>query len=55
MGNAETRVNGKTRRTTVFGEGRNFARAFTMKVQSGMFWPDEDNEQARALVVLGPK
>ena len=55
MGNAELRFNGKTRRTTVFGEGRDFARAFTMKVQSGTFWPDEDNEQARALVVLGAK
>ncbi|HXU93855.1 MAG TPA: ABC transporter permease [Gallionella sp.] len=55
MGNAEVRANGKTRRITVFGEGRNFAKAFTMKVQSGSFWPDEDNEQARALVVLGAK
>jgi putative ABC transport system permease protein len=55
MGNAELRANGKTRRTTVFGEGRDFAKAFTMKVQSGSFWPDEDNEQARALVVLGAK
>ncbi|HEX5338199.1 MAG TPA: ABC transporter permease [Gallionella sp.] len=55
MGNAELRANGKTRRTTVFGEGRNFAQAFTMKVQSGSFWTDEDNEQARAFVVLGAK
>jgi putative ABC transport system permease protein len=55
MGNADLRYNGKTRRTTVFGEGHEFASAFTMKVQSGTFWPDEDNEQARALVVLGSK
>ena len=55
MGNAELRANGKTRRTTIFGEGRNFAAAFTMKVQSGSFWPDEDNAQARAFVVLGAK
>jgi putative ABC transport system permease protein len=55
MGNAEIRVNGKTRRITVFGEGHDFAKAFTMKVQSGTFWPDEDNEQARAVVVLGTK
>src|SRR3989338_3966524 len=47
MGNAEVSANGKTRRTTVLGEGRDFAKAFTMKVQSGSFWPDEDNEQAR--------
>ena len=55
MGNAELRFNGKTRRTTIFGEGRQFAESFTMKVASGSFWPDEDNEQARALVVLGAK
>src|ERR1035437_6404341 len=55
MGNAEVRFNGKTRRTTIFGEGRNFATSFTMKVQSGTFWPDEDNEQARAFVVIGAK
>ncbi len=55
VGNADLRYNGKTRRTTIFGEGRNFASAFTMKVASGTFWPDEDNTQARALVVLGAK
>jgi len=55
MGNADIRANGKTRRSTVFGEGHAFSRAFTLKVQSGSFWPDEDNEQARALVVLGAK
>ena len=55
MGNAELRINGKTRRTTVFGEGRKFATSFTMKVLSGNFWPDEDNEQARAFVVIGAK
>ncbi len=54
-GNAEVRANGKARRTMVLGEGREFAGAFTMKVQSGTFWPDDDNEQARALVVLGAK
>lgn len=55
MGNAELRAGGLTRRVTVFGEGREFASAFTMKVQSGSFWPDEDNDQARAQVVLGDK
>ncbi|TNC97313.1 MAG: hypothetical protein FD121_904 [Gallionellaceae bacterium] len=55
MGNAELKFNGKTRRTTIFGEGREFAAAFTMRVQSGTFWPDADDEQARAFVVLGAK
>ncbi len=55
MGNVEVRADGKTRRTTVMGEGREFASAFTMRVQSGSFWQDEDTEQARAFVVLGSK
>ncbi len=55
MGNSDLRANGKTRRATVFGEGHDFASAFTMKVQTGSFWPDADDEQARALVVLGTK
>ncbi|GAB1233752.1 ABC transporter permease [Ferrigenium sp. UT5] len=55
MGNAELKYGGRTRRATVFGEGRNFAAAFTMQVQSGSFWPDADDEQARAVVVLGDK
>lgn len=55
MGNADLRAEGRTRRVTVFGEGREFASAFTMKVQSGSFWTDEDNERARAQVVLGDK
>ncbi len=55
MGNAELRANGKTRRTTVFGEGHDFSSAFSMKVLIGSFWPDEDDEQARAVAVLGAK
>ena len=54
-GNAEVRYEGRTRRTMVLGEGRDFGRAFTMKVQSGSFWTDEDNEQARAVAVIGSK
>lgn len=54
-GNAEVRANGRTRRTMVLGEGRDFETAFTMKVQSGSFWSDEDNEQARAFAVIGAK
>jgi putative ABC transport system permease protein len=54
-GNAEVRANGRTRRTMVLGEGRDFGDTFTMKLQSGSFWPDKDDEQARALVVIGSK
>lgn len=55
VGNAEVRANGRIRRTMVLGEGRDFGNAFTMKVQSGSFWTDEDNEQARAQAVIGAK
>jgi putative ABC transport system permease protein len=55
VGNAEVRANGRTRRTMVLGEGRDFSEAFTMKVQSGAFWTDADDEQARAQVVIGAK
>lgn len=55
MGNAEVRFEGRTRRIMVFGEGRDFASAFTMKVRLGSFWSDADDAQARAQVVLGSK
>ncbi len=54
-GNAEVRANGRSRRTMVLGEGRDFGKAFTMKVQTGGFWSDVDNEQARAQTVIGAK
>ncbi|HEY0665278.1 MAG TPA: ABC transporter permease, partial [Gallionella sp.] len=53
VGNAEVRYEGRTRRTMVLGEGRDFSKAFTMKVQSGSFWIDADDEQARAQAVIG--
>lgn len=55
MGNAEVKANGRARRTMILGEGRDFGKTFTMKVQSGTIWPDEDNGQARALAVIGSK
>ena len=54
-GNAEVRINGKTRRTTVFGAGHDLTRVLASKVQTGSFLPDDDPAQARALVVLGSK
>ncbi len=55
VGNAEVRYEGRTRRTMVLGEGRDFSKAFTMKVQSGSFWTDADDEQARPQAVIGAK
>ena len=54
-GNAELRVNGKTRRTTVFGAGHDLTKVLASNVQTGSFLPDDDPTQARALVVLGSK
>lgn len=54
-GNAEVQANGRTRRTMVLGEGRDFGHAFTIKVKSGSFWSDADDEQARAVAVIGTK
>ena len=54
-GNAELRVNGKTRRTTVIGSGHDMPRVLASNVQTGSFLPDDDPTQARALVVLGTK
>jgi putative ABC transport system permease protein len=55
VGNAEVRYEGLTRRTMVLGEGRDFGKAFTMKVQNGSFWTDADDEQARAQAVIGSR
>jgi putative ABC transport system permease protein len=55
VGNAEVRANGRSRRTMVLGEGRDFGHAFTMKVKSGSFWTDADDEQARTQAVIGSK
>ncbi len=54
-GNAEVRANGKTRRTMVYGAGHEFTDAFSIRVQTGSFLPDDDPSQARAFVVLGAK
>lgn len=52
-GNVELDANGRTRRTIVYGVGPAMQEAWQMKVRVGRFLPEAD--QARALVVLGPK
>lgn len=54
-GNAEVRVNGRTRRTTVIGAGHDMPKVMASTVQTGSFLPDDDPNHARALVVLGSK
>lgn len=55
QGNAELRINGKTRRTTVYGVGHDMPQAFHLHLRTGAFLPEEDPNQARAMVVLGAK
>jgi putative ABC transport system permease protein len=54
-GNSEVAANGRLRRTTVQGVGPAMAGIMQMKVGTGAFLPDESQEHARPLAVLGPK
>ena len=55
VGNAEVRALGRSRRVTVYGEGPDFPRVFTMRVAAGQFLPADDPRNPRAYVVLGAK
>lgn len=55
QGNADVEFGGKTRRTTIFGEGPEMPLAFRMKVRTGSFLPPDEATSARAFVVLGAK
>ena len=52
-GNSEIEGNGRVRRSSVYGVGPAMVDAFTMRVRSGQFLPDDNANQPRALVVLG--
>ncbi|MCX7239889.1 MAG: ABC transporter permease [Burkholderiales bacterium] len=54
-GNTEVGANGRLRRTTVNGVGADMLKVYSIKVRSGQFLPDDELENARALVVLGSK
>ena len=54
-GNTEVGANGRLRRTTVNGVGADMVKVYSIKVRSGQFLPDDELENARALVVLGSK
>jgi putative ABC transport system permease protein len=54
-GNAEVRIGGKTRRTTVIGAGHNMPNVWAGHVQTGNFLPDDEASQARTFVVLGSR
>ena len=52
-GNTEVGGNGRLRRTTVHGVDPDMLKVYSLAVKSGQFLPNEDLENARALVVLG--
>ena len=55
-GNAEVQGNGRTRRTLIYGLNSRSTVVFRSQLQSGQFLlPEDDQEGARALVVLGAK
>lgn len=52
-GNSEIEGRGRVRRTAVYGVSPAMVVAFTMRVRSGRFLPDDSADQPRALAVLG--
>ncbi|MGB4811739.1 MAG: ABC transporter permease [Methylophilaceae bacterium] len=54
-GNSELEVNGRVRRSTIYGVNADFIQVFSAKLQTGSFLPNEGAGSARALVVLGSK
>jgi len=55
QGNAEVEAGNRRRRTTIYGAGPQMPEAFSMKIKSGRFLPNDDPTAPRALAVLGSK
>ena len=55
QGNAEVEVENRRRRTTIYGAGSQWPQAYSMRVKSGRFLPDDDPVAPRAYAVLGSK
>ncbi len=55
QGNAEVEGGSRRRRTTVYGVGSDFSRAFQINVRVGAFLPPDEANAARAFAVLGDK
>jgi len=55
QGNAEVEAGNRRRRTTIYGAGPQMPNAFSMKVRSGRFLPEDDPTAPRAFAVLGSK
>ncbi len=55
QGNAEVEAGNRHRRTTIYGAGPQMPEAFSMRVKSGRFLPEDDPLAPRAFAVLGSK
>ncbi|UCB54049.1 MAG: ABC transporter permease [Thiotrichales bacterium] len=55
QGNAEVEADNRRRRTTIYGAGSQWPEAYSMRVKSGRFLPDDDPVAPRAYAVLGSK
>lgn len=55
QGNAEVEAGNRHRRTTIYGSGPQMPTAFSMRVKSGRFLPEDDQLAPRAFAVLGSK
>jgi len=55
QGNAEVEAGNRRRRTTVYGAGPQMPEAFSMKVKTGRFLPEDNPTAPRAFAVLGSK
>ncbi|HEB81672.1 MAG TPA: FtsX-like permease family protein [Gammaproteobacteria bacterium] len=55
QGNAEVEAGNRRRRTTIYGVGSQMPEAFSLRVRSGRFLPEDDPIAPRAFAVLGSK
>ncbi len=55
QGNAEVEADNRRRRTTIYGAGAQWPEAYSMRVKSGRFLPEDDPVAPRAYAVLGSK
>jgi putative ABC transport system permease protein len=55
QGNAEVEAGNRRRRATIYGTGPGMPEAFSMKIRSGRFLPEDDPNAPRAFAVLGSK
>jgi putative ABC transport system permease protein len=55
QGSAEVEADNRRRRATIYGAGSQWPEAYSMRVKSGRFLPDDDPVSPRAFAVLGSK